>query len=601
MRDGESLRKIGTSAEIFDDFTPLAIGASGSYQGTSFMLVGRLQFGTDEGPWNEWHALFDNGRSGWLSEDNGRYVFAFDAPTPADAPRPERLQAGARVTVDGRPWSVASIVQAKLLAAQGELVAPPPANRAIVISDLRNSADEVATLQAVDAASLVWSVGKSVRLADLKMSGLRETGAGGGGGGGSEKTIKAQSPPCPNCGAPLKITLATTQSVVCDSCKSVVDLSKGIGPDMAHYAQTNRTEPGIPLGRTGTLPIPSGAAALPWQVVGYMERMELMSGGSDEAEAWREYLLYNRTEGFAFLVDTNEGWSVVRVLTGAPETSGDSAKWYGTTYRCRWTYTSQNTYVLGEFYWKVEADQQTQHQDYEGSASGHRAFLSRESTPNETTWSAGESIPAAMVAVTFGLAPQQAQHDGDLEAHADAHDRDETVQQHLERDQAGRRQRGMRGEQRGGHQAADEAHDQLDAHEHRGQLLAHVARGPGAQAHGEQVGADDRGELQHRVAQQVAGERAGAQLVDQAARGDDEDRGEQGQLAGPDARRVAGIRPHQPWIAAAMIMPSAMNKAPTTIASATFFSSTSWCHRWYGVSLSMRMKAIHSTTTPITA
>ena len=405
VRDGESLRKIGTSAEIFDDFTPLAIGASGSYQGTGFVLVGRLQFGTDEGPWNEWHALFDNGRSGWLSEDNGRYVFAFDAPTPADAPRPERLQAGARVTVDGRPWSVASVVQAKLLAAQGELVAPPPADRAIVISDLRNAADEVATLQAVDAASLAWSVGKSVRLADLKMSGLRETGIGGAG----EKTIKAQSPPCPNCGAPLKITLASTQSVVCDSCKSVVDLSKGIGPDMAHYAQVNRMEPGIPLGRTGTLPIPSGAAALPWQVVGYMERMELMSGGSDEAEAWREYLLYNRTEGFAFLVDTNEGWSVVRVLTGAPETSGDSAKWYGTTYGRRWTYTSQNTYVLGEFYWKVEANQQTQHQDYEGSASGHRAFLSRESTPNETTWSAGESIPAAMVASTFGLAPLQAQ------------------------------------------------------------------------------------------------------------------------------------------------------------------------------------------------
>ena len=409
VRDGESLRKIGTSAEVFDDFTPLAIGASGTFQGTSFMLVGRLQFGTDDGPWNEWHALFDTGRSGWLSEDNGRYVFAFDAPMPADAPRPERLQAGSRVTVDGRAWSVASVVQAKLLAAQGELVAPPPADQAIVISDLRNTADEVGTLQASDAASLAWSVGKSVRLADLKMSGLRETGAGGGGIAGSEKTLKAQSPPCPNCGAPLKITLATTQSVVCDSCKSVVDLSKGIGPDMAHYAQVNRMEPGIPLGRTGTLPIPSGAAAVPWQVVGYLERMELMSGGSDEAEAWREYLLYNRTEGFAFLVDTNEGWSVVRVLTGAPETSGDSAKWYGTTYRRRWTYTSQNTYVLGEFYWKVEANQQTQHQDYEGTASGHRAFLSREYTPNETTWSAGESIPAAMVASTFGLAPQEAQ------------------------------------------------------------------------------------------------------------------------------------------------------------------------------------------------
>jgi len=404
VRDGAELRKIGTSAEVFDDFTPLAIGASGSYQGAAFMLVGRLQFGTDEGPWNEWHALFDNGRSGWLSEDNGRYVFAFDAPAPADAPRPEQLRAGSRVTVDGRPWSVASVVQARLLAAQGELVQPPPADRAIVVSDLRNTADEVGTLEATAGAALSWSIGRSVRLADLKMSGLRETGTDGAG----EKTLKAASPPCPNCGAPLKITLATTQSVVCDSCKSVVDLSQGIGPDMAHYAQLNRMEPGIPLGRTGTLPIPSGAAPLPWQVVGYMERMELMSAGSDEAEAWREYLLYNRNEGFAFLVDTNEGWSVVRVLTGVPEVRGDQATWYGTRYQRRWTYTSENTYVLGEFYWKVQANQRTQHEDYEGSASGHRAFLSKESTPGETTWSAGESIPAEMVASVFGLAPAEA-------------------------------------------------------------------------------------------------------------------------------------------------------------------------------------------------
>jgi ribosomal protein S27AE len=399
VRDGESLRKIGTSAEVFDDFTPLTIGASGTYQGARFMLVGRLQFGTDAGPWNEWHALFDNGRSGWLSEDNGRYVFAFDAPVPAGTPLPERLQAGSPVTVDGRPWRVASVVRATLLAAQGELVQPPPSDRAIVVSDLRNTADEVGTLESVDGRLTGWSTGRSVRLADLGMSGLRESGIGGAG----EKTLKAQSPPCPNCGAPLKITLATTQSVVCDSCKSVVDLSQGIGPDMAHYAQVNRTEPGIPLGRTGTLPIPSGAAPLPWQVVGYMERMELMSDGSDEAEAWREYLLYNRQEGFAFLVDTNEGWSVVRVLTGVPESRGDQATWYGTRYQRRWTYTSETTYVLGEFYWKVEAQQRTQHEDYEGSASGHRAFLSKESTANETTWSAGESIPAPMVAQVFGL------------------------------------------------------------------------------------------------------------------------------------------------------------------------------------------------------
>ena len=46
-----------------------------------------------------------------------------------------------------------------------------------------------------------------------------------------------------------------------------------------------------------------------------------LAGGDDAEEEttfWREYLLFNQTEGFAFLVDTDEGWSIVRPLTGAP-------------------------------------------------------------------------------------------------------------------------------------------------------------------------------------------------------------------------------------------------------------------------------------------
>ena len=88
-RDGETLRRIGQSAELFDDHSPLQLGVAGRWQGAAFTLIGRLQMRYAEGSWNEWHALFDggdNGKNAWLSEDNGRYVMAFDAPTPASVP-----------------------------------------------------------------------------------------------------------------------------------------------------------------------------------------------------------------------------------------------------------------------------------------------------------------------------------------------------------------------------------------------------------------------------------------------------------------------------------------------------------------------------------
>ncbi|MET0382336.1 MAG: DUF4178 domain-containing protein [Burkholderiaceae bacterium] len=393
MQDGDALRRIGRSAEIFDDFTPLRIGADGRFAGVGFALVGRLQFGTDDGPWNEWHAAFDDGRSGWLSEDNGRYVFAFDAAPPADAPRPETLRAGTQARVAGRVWSVGSVVRATLLAAEGELPLPPPSDRAIAIADLRNADDEVATLEASGPAAPRWSVGRPVALADLKLSGLREA---------ADKTLEARAAPCPNCGAALDIRLDTTQSVVCGACKSVVDLSGGIGPDMAHFAQDNPHEPALPLGATGQLAVAVGGATLPWQIVGYMERIEL-TGTGDVREAWREYLLHHRMEGFAFLVDANAGWSVVRTLAGAPQERGGQAVWAGTTYRRRWTYASTVTYALGEFYWRVEKGQRTEHQDYEAAGRGGRALLNLERTPREATWSAGGSIPAAAVAAAFGL------------------------------------------------------------------------------------------------------------------------------------------------------------------------------------------------------
>ena len=116
VREGDALRRIGVSAELFADPPPLHVGAGGPHQGVAFSLVARLQYRYAEGTWNEWHALFENGKSGWLSEDNGAYVLAFDRPPLAEWPASDELHAGERRLVDGRVVSVASGVRASLLA-----------------------------------------------------------------------------------------------------------------------------------------------------------------------------------------------------------------------------------------------------------------------------------------------------------------------------------------------------------------------------------------------------------------------------------------------------------------------------------------------------
>ena len=120
----------------------------------------------------------------------------------------------------------------------------------------------------------------------------------------------------------------------------------------------------IPLGAVGRLAL-GGKNPLPWQVVGYVERCEVPDDAEDDEQSfWREYLLYHRTAGFAFLVDAEDGWSWAVPITGVPEGKGQTVKYQGRTYRQMYRYRGEITYVLGEFYWRLERGQQTKNSDY---------------------------------------------------------------------------------------------------------------------------------------------------------------------------------------------------------------------------------------------
>lgn len=400
VRDGAALRRIGESAELFDDHSPLALGAAGKYQGLAFTLVGRVQVRYAQGSWNEWHALFDGGRGGWLSEDNGQYVFGFDAPL-GDEPVPaiETLRPGAPLRLAGQAWTVGSVVRARLAAAEGELPFAPDLGREHLVADLRNTRGEVGSLEQAPGAPPRWSIGRAVALADLALTGLSEAGA---------KTLSSRGVSCPSCGAALEPKLETTRSIVCPQCKAVVDVSQGVGGDLAYFRQSNPGvdggEPQIPLGSTGTLAL--GSPPVPWQVVGYAERCEVPDEPDGERSYWREYLLYHRVEGFAFLVDAEDGWSWARPIPGVPERVGEQVRLDGVQYRPLYTYTGIATYVLGEFYWQLRRDDRTRNTDYQGTGANARKRLNREASGDEVIWSRGETLDADAVAAAFRL-PQE--------------------------------------------------------------------------------------------------------------------------------------------------------------------------------------------------
>jgi hypothetical protein len=396
LRDGDTLSRIGQSAEIFDDYSPLQLGATGRWMGQGFAVVGRVQRGSELGNWNEWHLLFEAGertRVGWLSEDNGQFVLSLEAPL-AETP-PAQPVLGAPLTLAGQRWQVAAIVEAALRAAEGELPRPPRAGRVV---ELRNAQGEVGSLEYGDGGPPVWSVGRSVQLAELSLQGLRTTAEGES---LAEAKFKGRSIACPSCGAPLEPRLAQTRSMTCGQCQAVVDLPEGDAQALGFTAQERGLPPLIPLGRTGTLAL-DGEKPQAWQVVGYQERCDIPEDADDEQSFWREYLLYNRLAGFAFLVDTREGWSLVRTLTGAPTPARDAGvTWQNRAYTQRWLYSAQTTHVLGEFYWPVRLGDTVRIADY--ITRDGQYLLSREQQGPEVTWSGGRPVPAETVQKAFNL------------------------------------------------------------------------------------------------------------------------------------------------------------------------------------------------------
>ena len=385
VRQGDTLARIGKMAELFDDFSPLQLFAAGRIQDKPFTLVGRLQYSYPGGRWTEWIAQLDGDRIGSLSEDNGAYVFSLPLELQQPAPPASDLRVGATTAINGQSYTVASNEQVSLVSAQGELPKLPELGQPFAMVELRSDKGVVLSLD-YGSNPPAASLGRSVQLDDLQLTGLRDESA---------KDEKGRSFACPNCGAPVTVNFESSKSITCGSCNSIIDLTQGIGGELKHAEQDEPVRPLIPLGTVGQL------QGVSWQVVGFQHRVGA-EPGDDEQFGWDEYLLFNKKRGFSFLVDAEDGWSLVKPTTGAPtlaSSNATTATYLGKTYQQQYAYNAETTYVAGEFYWKVERGQKTFNRDF---AAG-KSLLSMERSASELTWSSGDKLDSAAVATAFKL------------------------------------------------------------------------------------------------------------------------------------------------------------------------------------------------------
>jgi ribosomal protein S27E len=409
-RSGEVLGNRGTVANVFEDYSLLQIGTQGQFQGINFTLIGRVQYEASAGRWTEWLVLLDNKLdsidntaddrdiTAILSEDNGSYVWMQPSVylISTNIPSVNSLNLGKIIPYLNNSYVVSAVYQARLIAAQGECGQLSILNTSFDYVELRNHKGQLLTLS-YDTSNKNPTIylGEAIDLSVLKLTGLKNSA--------SIATLSGQSFDCPNCGSPVTILLDSSKSITCKSCNSLIDLSQGLGAQLAYALQAEPIKPQISL---GSLTMIAGKS---WQMTGYQHRITLIDQNSidDEQEGWEEYLLYNAQLGFQFLINSNEGWSLVRPITGVPSLlSNGSVSYLGRIYPPAPRYSACTEFVLGEFYWPLKRNDKTFNQDF--SVNQYR--LNCEQNTQETIWSAGQTLSAKAVIQMFNISADQAKH-----------------------------------------------------------------------------------------------------------------------------------------------------------------------------------------------
>jgi hypothetical protein len=340
-RGDKNLQDLGKVADLVETGSPLDVGLSGVYQGVPFQLTGRAQLGhAAGGVWDEWYALFADGRWGWLAEAQGRFYMTFERQIDQRLIMPfEMLQLGQPVpALSGAvPLVVAEKGVATALGAKGEIPYALIPNRAYYFADLSGPRGEFATLDYSDIPPSFY-VGREIPLEQLGFPVTARAPER------EAKRITAKQLNCPQCGGPMAVRAPDlTERVACPNCGSLLDV-KSWKFEYFKALKPGRVVPIIPIGTVGEL------LGVQYTVIGFMQR----SVTFDQKYFWEEYLLYNPQVGFRWLVRSDDHWNFVQSIPlGEIIDSGRTVRFGGKSFKLYQDTPATVEFVAGEFYWKV--------------------------------------------------------------------------------------------------------------------------------------------------------------------------------------------------------------------------------------------------------
>jgi len=173
VRTDVDLKKVGVVADLPPDASPIQIGTEGAYQNKSFVVVGRIVYEYEQGGWNEWHIVYNDGSSGWLADAQLEYDLSWAAKPPTPLPGPDEISQGQTFQWNSNTFQVTSRTHAHYKGVQGELPFEYWDKSDRLFADLRTGSGDFGTIDYSEKPPMLF-LGRAVEFEDLHLKNLRE-------------------------------------------------------------------------------------------------------------------------------------------------------------------------------------------------------------------------------------------------------------------------------------------------------------------------------------------------------------------------------------------------------------------------------------------
>lgn len=386
VRHDVDVETIGEVSDLPPDSSPIQLGTEGTLDGRAFTVVGRITYEHEAGSWNEWHIVYGDGTSGWLSDAQAEYAVTSLVEPTHPLPAANALEVGTPYEWKDRALQVTTLTRARYVGVEGDLPFEYWGRHEVLFADLRAHDTAFATIDYSDTPPLLF-LGRAVAFDDLALRNVRTFDA--------PADTASRGFNCRNCGGAVELRALThTRAVACTTCGALLDPRD---PNLVILQTAGMKEaivPEIPLGTRGTW------HSRPYDVVGFQRRSIEVE---DTRYHWDEYVLFNPYHGFRYLSTYEGHWNDIRTVRQLPSPTGGGKRptfrLGGETFQHFQSAVARTDFVLGEFPWRVRVGDVVRTADY--ISPPH--MLSSETTDDETTWSFGVYTESARIWKAFSV------------------------------------------------------------------------------------------------------------------------------------------------------------------------------------------------------